>query len=121
MSQGRRSGAWYARPSALNYTAPFGCQALRLEDQKGIQRSTSAADIDLVEQRIPEASLNHSDENPRLELAPDLPDPALLDVPDAEEEEDDDEPIAAREVVQTQDPLKLYVRQIGDGPLLDGR
>jgi RNA polymerase primary sigma factor len=120
VSQGRRSGAWYARPSVLNYTAPFGCQALRLEDQKGIQRSAGAADIDLVEQPISEASLNHSDESPRLELAPDLPDPALLDVADAEEEEDDDddEPIAAREVVQTQDPLKLYVRQIGDGPLL---
>ena len=118
MRQGRRAGAWYARPSALNYTAPFGCRAPGLEDQKGIQPSTGAADIDLVEQPIPEVPLDHSDESQRLELAPDLADPGLLDEADAEEEEDDDEPIAAREVVQTQDPLKLYVRQIGDGPLL---
>src|ERR687886_518403 len=42
-----------------------------------------------------------------------------LDVPetaDAEVEDEDDAPVAAAE--QTQDPLKLYVRQIGDGRLL---
>ena len=71
-----------------------------------------------MEQPIPELPLDPSDDSPRLELAPDPPDPEQLDDADAEEEEDDDEPLAAREVVQTQDPLKLYVRQIGDGPLL---
>jgi len=59
-------------------------------------------------------------EEPRLEL---VPDPV-----DAEEDSDDDEdedkdkedakPARAAVPVPTQDPLKLYVRQIGDGPLL---
>jgi RNA polymerase primary sigma factor len=43
---------------------------------------------------------------PRLELLP------VLDEPDADAEE------AEEEATQTQDPLKLYVRQIGDGRLL---
>jgi RNA polymerase primary sigma factor len=34
------------------------------------------------------------------------------------EEEVDDEPSLDEEPAQTQDPLRLYVRQIGDGPLL---
>src|SRR5919109_287681 len=46
---------------------------------------------------------------PRLELLPDL------DEPDAEAEEAEEAEEAA---TQTQDPLKLYVRQIGDGRLL---
>jgi RNA polymerase primary sigma factor len=63
-----------------------------------------------------------SDE-PKLGLAPHpepASDPAALDAVDAEEEEEDDDerPAAAREQVQTQDPLKLYVRAIGDGRLL---
>ena len=38
---------------------------------------------------------------------------------DGDEEDEDEAPApAAREQAQTQDPLKLYVRQIGDGPLL---
>ena len=56
------------------------------------------------------------DENDRparvLELAPDPPDE------DEEGGEEADAAPKAREVAQTQDPLKLYVRQIGDGPLL---
>jgi RNA polymerase primary sigma factor len=63
---------------------------------------------------------NHSEhvdaaaEEPRLEL---VPDPEATD--DADEQEDD-EPVAIQPYVPipTQDPLKLYVRQIGDGPLL---
>ena len=47
---------------------------------------------------------------PRLELLPDL------DQPDAEEAEESEE--AEEAATQTQDPLKLYVRQIGDGRLL---
>ncbi|HVA32449.1 MAG TPA: sigma-70 family RNA polymerase sigma factor, partial [Gaiellaceae bacterium] len=69
---------------------------------------------------------------PRLELVPGVADPAALDDVDAEEVELDDELEAgeapaddADEVhalvpllAQTQDPLKLYVRSIGGGPLL---
>src|SRR5436190_868892 len=48
---------------------------------------------------------------PRLEV---VPEPAQLDEPVEAEEKDPYDAIAAI----TQDPLKLYVRQIGDGPLL---
>ena len=72
-----------------------------------------------------------ADETPRLELAP-HPDPEAEDAaaeggddeedePEAEAEADAEaeaKPKAKREPAQTQDPLKLYVRQIGDGPLL---
>src|SRR5947208_3021580 len=51
-----------------------------------------------------------SDE-PKLEV---VPDPAALDDPVEKEERDPDDTVAAI----TSDPLKLYVRQIGDGPLL---
>src|SRR6186997_509245 len=47
---------------------------------------------------------------PKLEV---VPDPAQLDEPEVEEKEPDDAVAAF-----TADPLKLYVRQIGDGPLL---
>src|SRR5256714_8876433 len=50
---------------------------------------------------------------PRLELLPGLDDAEAVDEP---EEEEEDAPVPAAE--QTQDPLKLYVRQIGDGRLL---
>src|SRR6266498_1710615 len=43
-----------------------------------------------------------------------VPDPAALDEPAEAEERDPYDAVAAI----TQDPLKLYVRQIGDGPLL---
>src|SRR5437773_815035 len=48
---------------------------------------------------------------PKLEV---VPKPAQLDEPDDVEEKDSYDAVAAI----TQDPLKLYVRQIGDGPLL---
>jgi RNA polymerase primary sigma factor len=52
-----------------------------------------------------------------------LPEPAedgILDVVVPDEEPDHDEPEAAAPVAKapTSDPLRLYVRQIGDGPLL---
>jgi RNA polymerase primary sigma factor len=50
------------------------------------------------------------DPEPRLELLP------PLDEAETEEAAEEDEPVGVPE--QTQDPLKLYVRQIGDGPLL---
>jgi RNA polymerase primary sigma factor len=53
-------------------------------------------------------------EEPKLEL---VPDPAQAEQDDDDEEEED-EVVAADTPAPTQDPLKLYVRQIGDGPLL---
>ncbi len=50
-------------------------------------------------------------EQPKLELVPELDEP---DAAEAAEEKDD----WAYEQAQTEDPLKLYVRQIGDGRLL---
>jgi RNA polymerase primary sigma factor len=65
---------------------------------------------------------------PRLELVPALDDPDAVEVDALEEpvaadaEEDDapdvDELEALESAAQTQDPLKLYVRSIGGGPLL---
>jgi RNA polymerase primary sigma factor len=49
---------------------------------------------------------------PKLELLP------ALDDPEAASEETDDDARAPKAPEQTQDPLKLYVRQIGDGRLL---
>jgi RNA polymerase primary sigma factor len=59
----------------------------------------------------PEAGAEVADE-PKLEL---VADPA--DAEEAEEAEEDEEPEEVKPAA-TQDPLKLYVRQIGDGPLL---
>ncbi|HEY7149880.1 MAG TPA: sigma-70 family RNA polymerase sigma factor [Gaiellaceae bacterium] len=58
-------------------------------------------------QRPPE---NDPTPEPKLEV---VPEPAELDQPDVEEKDPDDQVAAI-----TADPLKLYVRQIGDGPLL---
>jgi RNA polymerase primary sigma factor len=55
-----------------------------------------------------------AEEDSHLEL---VPSPAALDEPDAEEPDEDDEPLEPA-AEATQDPLKLYVRQIGDGRLL---
>jgi RNA polymerase primary sigma factor len=71
-----------------------------------------------VEHALPEpSSAAEGHPEPELELLP------ALDQVDAEvEEEDDDEPenavLSDDERLQTADPLKLYVRQIGDGRLL---
>jgi RNA polymerase primary sigma factor len=51
---------------------------------------------------------------PLLELLPALDDP----VDEADEEEPDNAVLSDSERLQTSDPLKLYVRQIGDGRLL---
>jgi len=66
-----------------------------------------------VEHALPEASLEGDDK--ALELLP------SLDQPDAVEEEEDEPEnavLSEEERLQTADPLKLYVRQIGDGRLL---
>src|SRR5438128_923152 len=71
----------------------------------------------MMEQR-PLPNLPPEDETaaePRLELLPEASD----DPAEAEDEHDeDDRAEAAEAAATTQDPLKLYVRAIGDGPLL---
>ena len=58
-------------------------------------------------------------EEPKLELVPDPEDAEEAEEQDEEETDDDaDEKPVAAVAAPTQDPLKLYVRQIGDGPLL---
>jgi RNA polymerase primary sigma factor len=70
-----------------------------------------------VEHPLPQLPLPDEDPaeaapvEPRLELAPDP-------VAEGEVEEDEDDEPPVDEPAPTQDPLKLYVRQIGDGPLL---
>src|SRR5712691_9791999 len=65
----------------------------------------------MMEQRpLPDHPLDSAPEQePRLELLP--------DAEDADDDDRDDTP-AAPKAEPTQDPLKLYVRAIGDGPLL---
>jgi RNA polymerase primary sigma factor len=57
-------------------------------------------------------------EEPRLELVPDPVDAEEDSDDDEDEDKEDAKPARAAVPVPTQDPLKLYVRQIGDGPLL---
>jgi RNA polymerase primary sigma factor len=86
-----------------------------------------------MEQRpLPDPAFTSPDVvEPRLELVPALDDPDAVDVDaveepvaaEADEAEDDDAPDvdeleALESAAQTQDPLKLYVRSIGGGPLL---
>src|ERR1043166_1594250 len=71
-----------------------------------------AADRSGVEQPLPDpAALEPV--HPILELLP------ALDAADGEEEEPENAVLSEDERLQTSDPLKLYVRQIGDGRLLD--
>ena len=60
----------------------------------------------------PEPEAEPEADEPKLEL---VPNPSAEAVVEEEEEEEEERVEAAPE---TQDPLKLYVRQIGDGPLL---
>ncbi len=73
-----------------------------------------------MEQRpLPESALELSVAEPRLELVPALEDSEADAVVEAEEIEEDVEEDEVPEAPEaTQDPLKLYVRQIGDGRLL---
>ena len=58
---------------------------------------------------LPNGPERAESEEPKLELVPD---------PDDDEDDDDEAKAAPETPAPTQDPLKLYVRQIGDGPLL---
>jgi RNA polymerase primary sigma factor len=60
---------------------------------------------------IPHEQQPAPDAEPKLEL---VPDPVAEEPEEAEADEDEADDVPA----PTQDPLKLYVRQIGDGPLL---
>jgi RNA polymerase primary sigma factor len=71
----------------------------------------SLPDVPLPE---PEDGAEVADE-PKLEL---VAEPAQAAEAEDAEEVEDDEVEAVEKPVATQDPLKLYVRQIGDGPLL---
>ena len=62
---------------------------------------------------LPEASLEAEPAEPVLELMP-----ALDEIEEEVEEEPDNAFLSEDERLQTSDPLKLYVRQIGDGRLL---
>ncbi len=62
---------------------------------------------------LPEASLEAEPDEPVLGLLP-----ALDEIEDEVEEEPDNAFLSEAERMQTSDPLKLYVRQIGDGRLL---
>src|SRR3989440_4321047 len=68
-----------------------------------------------MEQRpLPQAPMEQHPNEPRLELLP-----QAEDVAEAEEVEEEEEETEVEEVAPvTQDPLKLYVRQLGDGRLL---
>jgi len=77
-----------------------------------------------VEQPLPNVPLpddTDGDEAVTPHLAP-VPEPAEAALDDADAEDEDDEapkvPAAKREPGTTQDPLKIYVRQIGDGRLM---
>jgi RNA polymerase primary sigma factor len=84
-----------------------------------------AADTNGVEQRLrnlsdpePNPQGPAAEEDARLELVPaEAAEPEVVD-DDAEEEEEAEAEAEAAVAPATQDPLKLYVRQIGDGPLL---
>jgi RNA polymerase primary sigma factor len=70
-----------------------------------------------VEHPVPEATLDVDNAEPVLELLPALDEP---DEPEEaeEEEEPDNAFLSDTDRLQSADPLKLYVRQIGDGRLL---
>jgi RNA polymerase primary sigma factor len=63
---------------------------------------------------LPTPEPEPTEPEPRLELLPALDDAEATEPEDADESQEE----AAKGQEQTQDPLKLYVRQIGDGRLL---
>jgi RNA polymerase primary sigma factor len=72
-----------------------------------------AADRERVENPLPEASPEVDTTEPTLGLLP-----ALDEILDDVDDEPDNATLSEDERLQTSDPLKLYVRQIGDGRLL---
>ena len=70
-----------------------------------------------MEHPAPEETLDLDTADPVLELLPPL-DVADEVEPEEDEEEPDNAFLSDNDRLQSSDPLKLYVRQIGDGPLL---
>ena len=65
-----------------------------------------------MEEPLADVAVDLDAAEPALELLP------ALDVVDEPEEEPDNAFISEKDRLQSSDPLKLYVRQIGDGRLL---
>jgi RNA polymerase primary sigma factor len=68
-----------------------------------------------VENALPEPPFEETSAEPTLELLPSLDE---VEEEEREEEEPENARLTDAERLQTSDPLKLYVRQIGDGRLL---
>jgi len=68
-----------------------------------------------MESALPDPHPVQTPAEPSLEL---LPAPAAFDAQETEDEEPDNAALTEDERLFTGDPLKLYLRQIGDGPLL---
>ena len=89
-----------------------------------IKPSIARADRRTVEQPIqPQPLPSQKPAPPKLELVHGAEELEELETPEVAEEEvelleEEDEDAAVALATQTSDPLKLYVRQIGDGPLL---
>ena len=93
-----------------------------------LKPAQTKADRALVPQRsLPDVPLPEPEsgdgadlaDEPKLELVAEPADAAEAEeAEETEETEEDEEPEEVEKPAATQDPLKLYVRQIGDGPLL---
>jgi RNA polymerase primary sigma factor len=72
-----------------------------------------------MEQRpLPEPAPEVGDGEPRLEVVAEPAEGAVEPEPDADEGAEEEQPELEQTEAHPADPLKLYVRQIGDGPLL---
>jgi RNA polymerase primary sigma factor len=93
-------------PGKARHRATHLCAGHSIEGRLAL---TGAADTTIVKDQRPanDPAPNPDEDQPKLELVP------ALDEPDADEPAD-----ALDEAGPTQDPLKLYIRQIGDGRLL---
>ena len=78
-----------------------------------MRRPADTGGVEHQPAEIPQESKPLPEPEPKLEL---VPDPV-----DEEEQEEEDEREESEGPAPTQDPLKLYVRQIGDGRLLTAR
>jgi RNA polymerase primary sigma factor len=85
-------------------------------DSLHLKVAAPAADRTVVEEPVADLSVEPDDTaEPALELLPALD---VVDEPEEPEEEPDNAFLTDNERLQSSDPLKLYVRQIGDGRLL---
>jgi RNA polymerase primary sigma factor len=78
---------------------------------KAARRAADTGGVEHQPAELAHESEPVADAEPKLEL---VPDPVDAEEQEQEEDEREDDEVPA----PTQDPLKLYVRQIGDGPLL---